>query len=100
MKLNELINIFEHYSENTDESLKFERIENPSTKCPDLLAFMLLDKLIPSDNDIISAAEHDVIYLQTDINALAEVITEADCLTLIRCGVFYDSGYECLYMFT
>lgn len=99
MNREKMISLFEHYLENTDEHHKFDRIKNPVTKRPDLQAFMILDTLLPSDDDIIAAAEHDIIYLAPDIDDLAAVITEDDFLALIRCGISYDRHYDCLYMF-
>lgn len=81
-----------------DEHGKFDRIENPPTARPDLCAFLLLDRLVPGDTDIVSAAEHDEIYLATDCDKLAAAATEADVLTLVRCGVHYSREFDCLRM--
>jgi len=84
-----------------DEYLKFEKVETKFTTRPDLHAFILLDKLIPgSKTDIISAAEHDEIYISTNLDKLAEVITEEQCVDLIRCGVRYSEDHGCFTMFT
>ncbi|MDO8640460.1 MAG: hypothetical protein Q7R33_02860 [Nitrosarchaeum sp.] len=93
MDLKEVFDTFEN------ESHKFERIENPPSKRPDLCAFLLLDKLVPGKFDIVSAAEHDEIYLDCDVNKLAEKATEADVVYLVRCGVWYDSETDSLAMF-
>lgn len=82
------------------EGLKFEKVNYPLSRRPDLHAFILLDRIMPSDRDIVEAAEHDVIYLSIDVDKLAEVITEEQLLELLRCGVSYDSQYDCLYLFT
>lgn len=95
------------FEKHEDEYLKFERIEAPLSACPDLAAFMLLDKLAPEFSQgkpgermgMISAAGYGEIYLQTDIETLAEKATEADIITLIRCGVRLDVGNVCLAMF-
>lgn len=97
MKLSEMAVLFEKHA---DEHIKFERIENPPSKSPDLCAFLLLDRLAPSDRDIVSAANHDEIWLSTDIAKLAEVASEDDIVYLVRCGVRYDDEFECLGMFT
>lgn len=88
---------FEKYD---DDYLKFGRVENKLSSRPDLCAFMLLDKLLPNAIlDMISAAEHDEIFLEVDCDKLAEVATEEDILTLIRCGVRYDDDLDGLAMF-
>ena len=91
--------VFEKYSDDGDEFLKFDRVENPLSTRPDLCAFLLLDKLLPlSNRDMISDASHDQIYLEVDCEELAKVATEEDIITLIRCGVILSEDY--LYMFT
>ncbi len=96
MKLN-LQELFEKYNEK--EYLKFDRIKNKLSDRMDVHAFILLDRLVPGKFDIISAAEHDEIFLQVDIEKLSEVITEEQYIDLIRCGVMYSSEYDCLMMF-
>ena len=83
-----------------DEFLKFKHIKNKKASCPDVNAFILLDKLFPSkiNNDLISSAEHDIIYLnisELDIDTL----TDKQILELVRCGIGYDEEYGCLYKF-
>lgn len=82
-----------------DEYIKFDRIEKPRHARPDLAAFLLLAELVPGTDDMVAAAEHDEIYLKTDCEALAEVITQEQVIELARCGVRYDSEYDCLAMF-
>lgn len=86
------------------EYIKFERIENPPSRSPDIVAFLLLDKLVPckADTNIIRAVERGQFYmlhLRSDIRKLADAASEADILMLVRCGVMYDEGAECLSMF-
>lgn len=95
-------NLIEMLSSDSDEFLKFKRIpeDRKLSKRPDLCAFMLLDRLVPGDRDMVGAAEHDQIWLDVDEVALAAAATEDDVLTLIRCGVRWDSDTDCLGMFT
>ena len=89
--------IFEKYD---DDYLKFDRVEKKFSQRPDLCAFILLDKLLPNAAlDMISAAEHDEIFLEVDCDKLAEVATEEDILMLTRCGVRYDDDLDGLAMF-
>ncbi len=83
-----------------EEYLKFERIpleERPSSRS-DLCAFLKIDTLVPGTEDIVSCAVHDMFYLGVDLAALAAVVTEADIVYLVRCGVSCNG--ESLTMFT
>ncbi|MEX3983956.1 hypothetical protein AB4Y45_33765 [Paraburkholderia sp. EG287A] len=93
-----MLDIKATFTKHGDEYGKFDRIENPPTTRPDLCAFLLLERLAPGDTDIVSAAEHDEIYLSTECDKLAAVATEADIVTLLRCGVRYSSEFDCLHM--
>lgn len=81
-----------------DEFLKFERIVNKKSNRPDIHAFILLDELCPGKSDMVSGADHDIIFLDVEIEDLAKVITEEQVVELIRCGVML-SEYDCLSMF-
>jgi hypothetical protein len=96
MKQEELHQFFEDHD---DEFLKFDRIENKLSNRPDLHAFLLLDKMVPGDSDMVSNAEHDEIFLETDVRELLKVATEADLINIHRCGILYNEEYECLYSF-
>lgn len=83
-----------------DEYLKFERVENKRSNRPDLHAFLLLDELQPNTRDMVSASEHDEIWLDIDCEKLLETITDAQILELVRCGVLYYEDSDSLGMFT
>lgn len=96
------------FEKHSDEFLKFERVENPRHQRPDLCAFLMLHDLSPMPplrgsgsmaRDMVSAAEHDEIFLDVDCNTLAMNATEADIVTLIRCGVRFSEEYDSLCMF-
>ena len=95
-----MIDMEAEFEKHDDEYIKFENIKDPPCKRPDLCAFLLLDKLMPGDQDIVSASEHDEIYLGISTEELAKVATSDDILYLTRCGVRYDSGTGSLAMFT
>lgn len=83
-----------------EEFLKFDRVKVKFSERPDLHAFILLDKLLPgSDRDMVSAAEHDIIYLDVDAEKLNEIVTDEQVIELCRCGVHYDSDGDGLAMF-
>ena len=69
------------------------------TKRRDLNAFLLLEKHLPGEGDIVSAAEHDEFFLDVALEDLAKVVTEEDVKNLIRCGVRVDDYREGLAMF-
>lgn len=80
-------------------NLKFEDTIVPQDRFsedPSVHAIVLLDKLT---GDAIAGADHDVIYLTTNLEALAKVITEQQILQLIACGVFYNIEADCLSIF-
>jgi len=89
------------------EFLKFDRIQNPAHRRPDMCAFIMLDIVVPAEvnksggyNDMVSAASHDEIYLETDVDSLCKVATDDLIIDLVRCGVRYDETHDCLAMFT
>jgi hypothetical protein len=95
-----MIDLEAEFEKHDDEYIKFENIKDPPCKRPDLCAFLLLDRLLPGDQDIVSASEHDEIYLKIEPEELAKVATSEDILYLTRCGVRYDSDTDSLAMFT
>ena len=80
-----MIDLCEAFKSHEDEFLKAEG-DMPK----DLEAFIYLQTLVPSDEDIIVSAEHDKIWLSTDMEMLAKVATDEDILYLVRRGVMYD----------
>lgn len=94
------IDIKATFEKNDGEHLEFDRIKNKRSKRPDLHAFLLLDELAPGNGDMVVAAEHDQIWIDTKIDDLEHSgITEEQVVELIRCGVFYDDDCDCLAMF-
>lgn len=83
-----------------DEFLKFENIpdERKLHRRPDVCAFLLLDRIVGGDGDMVTAAEHDEIWLDVSPDDLAKASDE-DILTLVRCGVRYDANIDALAMF-
>jgi len=87
------------WEKHNDQFLMFEQVKNPLSGRPDINAFLLLDQLVSGSRDIISSAEHDEIWVNIDVEKLAEVIVEEQIIELIRCGVRYDSAFDSLAMF-
>jgi len=96
----------EFYDEHKDEFLHFERVEDKITNRPDLHAFLRLDKLLPNADpvgrgadDIVSGADHDVIYIGIDVEELLAVATDDQLIELYRCGIFYSEDNDALISF-
>jgi hypothetical protein len=93
------LNLEEVFEKHDGEYSHFERIENPRHPRPDICAFLMLHDLVPGDRDMVCSAEHDQIWLDTDLEELAERATEAQIIDLIRCGVMYDDETGGLSMY-
>jgi hypothetical protein len=93
-----MIDLEKTFNSFDNDFLEFELVENKLHPRADLCAFLLLDKLIPGTADMVSAGEHDEIWLDTDCDKLAEIATEADILTLVRCGVRYGDGSLAMFV--
>jgi hypothetical protein len=96
------IDIAALFEKHAGEYLEYERIATPlPSRRLDLCAFLLLDRLAPSDapKDLIHAVAHDLFFLDVDMAALAEAASEDDIIFLRRLGVRYDSDYDSLCMF-
>ena len=89
----------EQYEKHEAEFLEFARVQNKTSGRADLHAFNLLDRLVPGKSDIVSAAEHDEIWLDVSPEELAKAATEEQIIELIRCGVRYDEGTDSLALF-
>lgn len=88
----------ERFEKYNNEFLRFERVENKKSNRPDLHGFLLLDELFPSNRDIISAAEHDRFWIDIEGKQI-EKLTDKQIIELTRCGIKYDSEFDCLSMF-
>ncbi len=97
MTTDEMHEIFEE--NDGAEFLKFDRIEKKLSTRPDLHAFLLLDSLCHGTHDMVSAAEHDEIFLEADPGKIADAATREQIIDLNRCGVRYDHDNDCFCMF-
>lgn len=95
------MNLHERMEVVNSEYGKFELIQNPRSKRRDLHAFLLLDELVPADKEalLVSAAEHDVYYIDVDVEKLDAAITDEQVIELVRCGISYSGEYDCLMKF-
>lgn len=97
MKTKEVAKLYEKYN---DEFSEFEKVEPKRSQRPDLHAFLLIDELVPGNEDIISASEHDQFWISVDGEKLRKKLTEKLIIELNRCGVIYDEEYDGFYVFT
>ena len=93
-----MIDIQSAFDAAEEDFLKFNRVVDKLHTRPDICAFLLVDKLCPGEDDMVSHAQHDEIFLTVDPDALALVATEADILTLVRCGVRYSEDSLCMFV--
>lgn len=98
MTTEEIIALFEKHDDLYLQVLMGTAPEAGPTKRWDLNAFLLLERLVPGEGDMISAAEHDEFFLSVDLEELAKVATEEDVKTLLRCGVCLDEWESGLKM--
>lgn len=92
------VDIANRFDKFDDEFLEFDRIEDKFHNRADIHAFLLLHQLVPSTRDIITGADHDVIYLETQAEALNAVATDEQIRDLVRCGVRYNDGHLEMYV--
>lgn len=91
--------LYDKFEAVNDDYGKFELVKNKRSERPDLHAFLVLDEIFPAaGRDIVSAASHDVIYLEVDGDDLVRLM-DSEILELVRCGVMYDTENDCLSMF-
>ncbi len=87
------------------ESHKFELIEKKLSAYRDVHAYLLLERLAARRPDecrfqMVCAANHDQIWLDTNPVALAKAASPEDIRDLVRCGVSYDYRQDafCFYV--
>ena len=90
--------LLERFEKYDDEFLDFSKVKSPVSTRPDLCAFLILDTLCSSHQDIIAGAEHDEIYLGIDCEALQTKITDEQIRDLVRCGVSFNEALDSLVL--
>ena len=92
------MNIAKMFKKHDADFLKFERIQEPAHRRPDLCAFLMLADAVEGKGDIIAAAEHDQISLDVDIEKFSAIATDDLIRDLVRCGVQYEADIDMLCM--
>lgn len=88
------------FAQFANEYGKFSLISSPLSTRSDMHAFILLDRLVPGSKQMISASEHDEVYLGVDPDCLNAVATDEHIRELVRCRVRYDESTDSLCLFT
>lgn len=99
-----MIDVKELFEKHDGEYIKFDRIRNPPSSCPDLCAMLYMSHFLTmrqkeKNFNMLSHTSHDVVFFCVDVDYFSEVATEEDVIYLLRCGVGYDSSGEGLFMF-
>jgi len=92
--------------EEMKEMFRSEIGEWPSFACqvykphprPDISAMITLDRLSPGSGRIVSAAEHDEIWFDAEIESVAANATPADIKLLAACRVRLDGDSFAMYV--
>jgi hypothetical protein len=92
MTVDEMEALFEKFAEELPWD-EFKNIKDKPHNRPDIAGMIILDRLNPDTIDMVSAAEHDEIWLDADPEAVAANATEADIRLLVACGVKFFGGY-------
>jgi hypothetical protein len=86
---NQILATFEQYSEGTAWG-EWDMVNPKLSKDKAIHGMLRLIEWLNKDN-IISGSEHDVIYLDTTIDELAEIdITPEQIEELCRCGIYVE----------
>ena len=88
----------ERFDQFENEFLRFERVENKLSNRADVHAFILLDRLVPGDDDILVDARHDEVFLSIAPEQL-EIASDEQIRDLVRCGIRLDDSEDGLAMF-
>lgn len=91
-----LHDMFEKYN---DDYTRFEKVLNKLSQRPDLHAFLLLDAMLPGQQDMICAAKHGEIYLNIDSRDFEKIATQEQIHELVCCGVSYSYNDDAFWMF-
>jgi uncharacterized radical SAM superfamily Fe-S cluster-containing enzyme len=90
----------ENFLNNHEEDfLDFDSVKDKKSNRADLHAFIILDSLFPSDNDIIANSEHEIIFIDVDVDEFCDKITEDVLLDLHRCGILYNTRDDAIFMY-
>lgn len=84
------------------ESYEYEHVINKRSSYRDVHVFLLLTEIFPNISNLDSLVAA-INYEELSFNIpreLLETLTDSQILELSRCGVFYDSEFGALNMYT
>ena len=84
--------------EENEKSLRFDPIKSKRSRRADIHAFLLLDELVPGNDNMVLNAEHDKIWLEVELSELAKVVTKEQIVELVHCGVMFDDVGLSMYV--
>lgn len=87
-----MLDLSELFEKHSDEFLCFEKVENKRSNYMDIHAYLLLEQICGPGHKMIAGARHDEVFLDANVETLAEKATEEQIVELIRCGIRYDEG--------
>lgn len=108
MTLDEYQAIVTEQEETTDNAVKIDWHDNfPFTRLHgrrDMHGMLLLDVILSrgcefEHTDMVSAAEHDQVWLDVDMHTVLSQVTHDEVKQLHACGVHIDAEYDCFHMF-
>ena len=95
--------VLKHWFEDMDgaEFLKFSRIPESDRLHPsmEVCGILKIASLLTDPSKCDMSAEHDVLYLPNAAEFVA-TMTIDDAIYLSRCGIMWESQFDCFYMFT
>jgi len=94
-------NLAEFFMEHEGEYHTFGSVTGADrlSESPDLCAMLLLASFSTVGGCILTAAEHDQVWLGANPMTVNKLATDAQLITLIRCGVVYDEDEDGFYFF-
>lgn len=81
---------------------RWKTLENKKSRHKDLHGLLLLAEIMESvdvDPWILSGADHDIIYINCDIEAFERLVTPAQLEELYHAGIYYSGEHDCLVMY-
>ena len=77
---------YEKYQKYESEFKNFSAVENKTSNRPDVHAFNLLDKLFPTNGNMVADALSGRVYLDVPASELGAIATESQIVELIQIG--------------
>jgi len=93
-----MIDLPKLFDQHDSEYCEYSRVHPLAETQPILHALLMLYRLVPNKCCIFAGADHDIIYLNVDSDALSGVISEEEVIDLIRCGVHLENDRLCMHV--